>query len=449
MDEFSGTHDSVFEYSDTSGEEREDAYFMSKTAPGGARKLLGEDRGYSGESAFRSLRPNGTRSSRVLKYSADASADSQVGAIDESGAAIHPSLSPKHYELSSRNATLKSWVESLAYSFRSPKDLPRLKGAPPHSTKHQAKPSWGTMEYPHTAIMPWRNSVDNPTTSYSAHRGSDRLERVPLILQESIAKPVYGSDYTQIGGQHYKGNNGKSSDREKIEPKTRPITLKSKSTAATVAAFFLMDYEAGRPPTLSSNFDTITLWQLQIYRVQFSWMWRLLGINLSIIVLFLAHSQSRLVTALMHTYAITFFFIEVWMREQLYAFEPSSDSYHTERRLNRPLVLFLLVLGLESWVWYIFPPDPQAEVPALVSSVFKPVVFFYVSLKARHALEGLSRITRIVTRVLMIEMLLILAFASVGCQLFHKYESFKDLSSSWLSLFECKQFRFDSLHAAL
>ena len=50
MDEFSGTHESVFEYSDTSGEEREDAYFMPGGAIGENRKLLGGERGYSGES---------------------------------------------------------------------------------------------------------------------------------------------------------------------------------------------------------------------------------------------------------------------------------------------------------------------------------------------------------------------------------------------------------------
>jgi hypothetical protein len=199
-----------------------------------------------------------------------------------------------------------------------------------------------------------------------------------------------------------------------------------------------MDYEAGRPPTLSANFDRITQWQLQIYRMHFSWAWRLFGVALPTVVLFLAHSQSNLVTALMHSYAILFFLIEVWMREQLYAQEPSSDEYHSERRLNRPLLLFFILLGLESWIWYIFPPDPEAKVPALVSSIFKPVVFFYISLKARHALEGLSMITQIVARVIMIEMMLILAFAAVGCQLFREYESFKDLSASWLSLFERK-----------
>jgi len=295
------------------------------------------------------------------------------------------------------------------------------------------------MQYPQSAMLPFKSSLDRYTPSQSTSQPVNQWEMTPLVQNGSTAPGVYGTDFlNQQNAQRPKGWNGDSADRENIETKPRPVTLKSKSTAATVAAFFLMDYEASRPPTLSSNFDTITARQLRVYRIHFSWAWRLFGMNLAVIVLFLAHSQSRLVTALMHTYAIIVFFIELWMREQLYSLEPSSDQYHSERGLNRPLILFLLVLGLESWVWYIFPPDPHAKVPALVSSIFKPVVFFYVSLKARNALEGLARITRIVARVLLIEMLLILAFAAVGCQLFHKYEGFKDLTSSWLSLFERK-----------
>lgn len=447
MDDLSGNQDSVFYYSDTSGEEREDHYFMPDASTGGPRNLLGSgnDRSSSGESAFRNLRGNGSKSSRVLKYSFDGSNSVSfnqpldAAEIDDSLAPPvdapvnhhhghghhHASSSSNNNNNNSKKPTLKAWVTNLAFSFRSPDVNAHHKSATPNgSSKHRSQPSWGTMEYPHTSLS--HEVFHNNDVS------SDQRERAPLIQpSEMKIQGAYGS-----GG----GDSGDAGIiREKAESsKPRSTTLKSKSTAATVAAFFLMDYEASRPPTLSPRFETITPWQLCIYRIQFSWIWRLFGINLPIIVLFLAHSQSRLVTALMHTYAIIFFFIEVWMREQLYALELSRDEYHSERRLNRPLVLFLLVLGLESWIWFIFPPDPQAEVPALVSSIFKPVVFFYVSLKARHALEGLSRITNIVARVIMIEMLLILAFAAVGSQLYHNHESFKDLSSSWLSLFERK-----------
>lgn len=447
MDDFSGAQESILEYSDTSGEEREDAYFMPDLATGGPKNLLGGDeRGYSGESAFRSLRSGGSKSSRVLKFSSDGSTSLSYSQHQHYEDELYPdpaSSSKPGYSsyASSKSKTLKSWMENLAYSFRSPKiGASRHTSTTPNGAKYRSNAASAIMEYPNsTTTLPLKHSLGHYTSSHSALHPIDEWERAPLIANDNKTPTTYGGDFIHAtGGQPLKSKAGDSADRENSESKPRPVTLKSKSTAATVAAFYLMDYEASRPPTLSSNFDTITPWQLKIYKIQFSWMWRLFGINLAIIVMFLAHSQNRLVTALMHTYTIIIFSIELWMREQLYSLEPSSDYYHSERQLNRPLILFLLVLGLESWVWYIFPPDPQAEVPTLVSSIFKPVVFFYVSLKARNALEGLARITRIVTRVLMIEMLLILAFASVGCQLFHQYDSFKDLSSSWLSLFERK-----------
>jgi hypothetical protein len=40
------------------------------------------------------------------------------------------------------------------------------------------------------------------------------------------------------------------------------------SKATTIAACFLLDYEAGRPPSLSPNFRSITNLQLQLYRNQ-------------------------------------------------------------------------------------------------------------------------------------------------------------------------------------
>lgn len=434
MDDLSGTHESLFEYSDTSGEEREDAYFLPQEKNGRIRNILGDSTsGSSGESAFRDIRSGG-KASKVMQYASDGSVIA-LSQHDDQHNNLQPLVSSNHDDDPSTYASLKNWMTHLAYSFRSPLEAPP-KTTPPKGGRHRSQPSWGTMEYPTTPLAPWRDAFNGHNSAHVSN-ASDHRERIPLVQPEAKTHIAYGTD-PKSGEPPRRGHNGGQGDRTRPESKHRPITLKSKSTAATVAAFFLMDYEAGRPPTLSPNFDKITQWQLKIYRIHFSWGWRLFGIALPTVALFLAHSQSNLVTALMHSYAILFFLIEVWMREQLYAKEPSSDEYHSERRLNRPLVLFFIVLGLESWVWYIFPPDPTAKAPALVSSIFKPVVFFYISLQARHALEGLSMISRIVVRVIMIEMMLILAFAAVGCRLFREHESFKDLSSSWLSLFERK-----------
>ena len=53
VDEHSGTQaESLLEYSDTSGEEREDAYFLADpSSRGGASRLLGDDPGETGESS--------------------------------------------------------------------------------------------------------------------------------------------------------------------------------------------------------------------------------------------------------------------------------------------------------------------------------------------------------------------------------------------------------------
>lgn len=448
MDEFSGTPDSALEYSDTSGEDREDAYFLPDESTGGPKSLLSNGRGssgFSGESTFREMKHNGSKSSRVVRFtysgaSAPVGSFSSSHTIDEYGNSTMGSksqMSSNENLRSSPNPTLHAWMTNLAYSFRSP----------PVGVQKMATPS--SLDYNSAKFVPSRpvyyhHHNQFPSLPYNHAQGSGSWERAPLVNHDAGASGAYGSEIRPVASSNaYKkdengGDGGSNGSPGIIETRGRPNLLKRKSTAATVAACFLRDFEAGRPPTLSSNFDTITRMQLQIYQVHFSWAWRILGVGIGIIVLFVSHSKSPFTTALMHTYAIVIFFIEVWMREQLYGLQATSDPYHAERRLNRPLILFLLILGLESWVWYIFPPDPNAEVPALVSSIFKPVVFFYVSQKARHALEGLQRIFRTVVRVIMVEMFLILGFAAVGCQLFQQYESFKDLTSAWLSLFECK-----------
>lgn len=114
------------------------------------------------------------------------------------------------------------------------------------------------------------------------------------------------------------------------------------------------------------------------------------------------------------------------------------ERHHSVRssrseRLVIPLTLFLTILSAESLSRILVT---RTEAVVIFSSVFKPLVLFYVSTKARDALEALGRIVSTVLRVLIVEMLLILMFAAVACRLFTGYESFSDLSTAWLSLFE-------------
>jgi hypothetical protein len=71
----------------------------------------------------------------------------------------------------------------------------------------------------------------------------------------------------------------------------------SRRIAAQVAAYFLMDYEASRSPTLPSHFELISEEQLTLYRVHYSWLWRSF-VNFAIVVLFLSNTQNVLGTAM-------------------------------------------------------------------------------------------------------------------------------------------------------
>ena len=265
------------------------------------------------------------------------------------------------------------------------------------------------------------------------------------------------ADYSSVFADDDDDDNDDEEDRSEVEAlllkfgnpaaaatvSTRPIefVFTSRSMAATVAAYFLLDYESSRPPTLPADFATITPRQLALYRFHFSPMWRWF-VNTAIVVLFLSHTQNRLVTAIMHTCVIVIFAIEVQIREILYGTNARQDRQHGDRRLVRPMVAFLFLLGLESWLWYLFDDKYQntdESSPPLFSSMFKPLVFFYVSSKARDSLEALARISNIVGRVIAIELFLILTFAAIGCRMFgNRHESFHNLSTSWLSLFERK-----------
>jgi len=81
----------------------------------------------------------------------------------------------------------------------------------------------------------------------------------------------------------------------KTEYKTKKI--KSRAVAAMTAAYYLMDYEDGRPPTMS-NVDMITQDQLRLYRIHYSWMWRWLGVNFAVVLLFVANTEDRILTVL-------------------------------------------------------------------------------------------------------------------------------------------------------
>jgi len=98
-----------------------------------------------------------------------------------------------------------------------------------------------------------------------------------------------------------------------------------------------------------------------------------------------------------------------------------------------PVSFFLISLSIETWFVVRSHTIMQRRI---WSSAFKPVVFFYVSSKARNALDALLRVIRIVVRVILIELFLIFTFGAVAVQLFGDFESFRGLPISFLSMFQ-------------
>ncbi|KAL3914403.1 MAG: hypothetical protein SGARI_000144 [Bacillariaceae sp.] len=296
-----------------------------------------------------------------------------------------------------------SWMKKVAYAFRSPSLIHDrdMKHASEQISSQEAKgeqsttdnnnnnsnnnktkgghhrmPSGSTMEYAHALVR----YPSQPSEVADLHHTT--YETSPLLI-DSKPQPKYSSNNVGVqqksteefhplkGGTKTKEttkagtttskNHLDGSLNDEMSPLLRESVtstlhtqqhyiFSSRRTAAQVAASFLMDYEASRPPTLPSDFENITKQQLQVYRVHFSWPWRWF-VNLAIVVLFLSHTQDLFVTAIMHTCVIIVFTIEMQMKECIYGCNPKTDTRHTERRLNRLMAAFLFFLGLESWMW--------------------------------------------------------------------------------------------------
>ena len=215
------------------------------------------------------------------------------------------------------------------------------------------------------------------------------------------------------------------------------LSRKEQSSAA-IAACFLKDYEGGQPPTLSNNFSDITRRQLLLYRVKHSFYWRIFGLFVATTFLFVPSFNGRLLTFFLHTCSILVFAADMYMKDQFYDVNHEVETSQTSRLLFHSMKFFLLLLGLQAVLELFFPDNSMIHAFTLAVSVFKPIVFFYQSRRARDALEALIRISKKLLRVILIEMFLILVFATVACRLYYNHESFQSLPQSWLSLFARK-----------
>ena len=207
---------------------------------------------------------------------------------------------------------------------------------------------------------------------------------------------------------------------------------RNEQKSAAIAACCIMDYEDGQMPTLSNNFSGITRRQLLLYRVKHSCYWKIFGLSLATILLFIPSFNHRLLTFVLHTFSILVFAMDLYIIDQLFDDEKRIAS---RRLLFDSMKVFLVLTSLQTLLELFFPNVFMVHAFALCVSVCKPIVFYYQSRRARDAMEALIRISKKLLRVLLIEMILILVFATVACRLYHNHESFQSLPEAWISLF--------------
>ena len=351
---------------------------------------------------------------------------------------IHPSKSP-------------DWMTQLAYSFRSPSPLTtnrkQLQASssnlsssnnieyPPGITKDMF-PSAFTDSMPPNGVKLDADTLDTIRTSNASVVSENQPERPSkkdsdLSFQASEASPLLGDSFLPSF----------ASVRSTDTPSRRRLNATQNYVA--LAASFLRDYEGGRAPTLSTDLDDVTDRQLRLYEYKFGGYSFQASIILASIAIFASSmlegfdvpQEYKLYLTALNLIGSSVFMVDIWFRSQLRGNPDQTQHTRTSRseRLVKPVILFAIILAVENIARVIVTPDNDI---VLFSSLFKPLVLFYTSSKARDALEALRRIIRIVVRVLAMELLLILMFAAVACRLFREFNNFVDLSTAWLSLFE-------------
>jgi len=488
----SGPPESLFEYSDTSDDA--DVYFLpqennhnspslldnigtssgipgSTSASGGTKGLDNRrtSSAMSGESIFREMKKEGIKSCKIVRFPDDSEFDETNIAHSKKEDTIPPTA----FKNKNSGPMFGKLMEKMTHAFggsQNENDTKHQRSMDKKAAGHRRKSSQTVTEYPysminlrdgralsqHSALKDLsRSSLENSpllTTPkresygiYEAGNSSMPSDYHPLKASASTSEIVViqstsGEDIEieKPSDHSVLGSTGDSDSGAFLVSSRRHCSvIESRSMAAKVAAYFLIDYENSRIATLPSSFENITVKQLKLYKIYFSWQWRWF-VNLAIIVLFLSHTQNLLATAIMHTCVIVVFAVEIHIRENMYGINPREDTTHTDRKLVRPMVAFLVLLGLETWTWWKFSTNlsSNGSTYPLYTSFLKPLVFFYVSSRARESLEAIWRISQIVVRVLVIECLLILTFAAVACRMFgHQHDSFQNLRDSWIHLF--------------
>lgn len=383
-------------------------FIVSERSGGGANNSIGTSRRISlppqGLSTIQ-LRGNNTTKPRVVRFHSErGSTDIDV---EEELLATPPPPPPPLQKLSNQNI----WSKFLPY--RSPNVQRRIPIAVAEHT---------TVEYPHRVNLSFEPSENHGQSEVS-----------PLLdccstTSKSNRVPAYTA----------RGTVSQSIDS------TINFKPENLQRAIEISAVYLRDYERARPPTLphslleSSRLDYI----LMIHNFKYSLVWQS-TIHLAMIAFLLAscyegYTPSVALPFGLNMFAVVIFGVDIILLQELVHPTLKGDDpsrYSRAYKWMLPLSILLFLLSCEmSYILLLRQSCPRF----LWSSVLKPICFFYVSDKSRQALEALRRIAPIVLNVLGIELLLILSFAAVAAHLYKQFDSFCNLSTAWLSLFQCK-----------
>lgn len=324
---------------------------------------------------------------------------------------------------------------------------------------------------------------ENECEQIASSRSAPTFERDNPSMNVSSAPRVRQQQSPTHEAQPLLGGSASSHPRSSWESRDEDQRL------IRIAAAFLNDYEAGQAPTLPPDLVNITDLHLHLHAIRFSKVWRIIMV-FATGCLFVgscfegsdedeawetydrAHLAERIrrkqkILLFCTVIPIVAFALDISMMAVLFSRRRHTDRLDTSLgadlqldgnghsssllvknkartshivRTSRslwwamPVVLFLAVLSVETIAAVLSGNVMRRRI---WSSLFKPIVLFYVSSRTRNALDALNRVIRVVLRVILIELFLIFTFGSVAVQLFgDDFASFEGLPVSFLSMFQ-------------
>lgn len=349
-----------------------------------------------------------------------------------------------HHHNDHINVFGNGWISQLAYSFRSPAPPPLRKRTAERAAQQAVLSSSEALEYPHSAAgkapVSFSGSDERKTDMVSF---SDDHRRLKERARKHPASDFFSTESSPLLGASLVDQKMfcRSTEQLFVPVADDMAHLKNDADYLALSASFLQDYEAGRAPTLSKNFAQVSPRQIRLYQYKHSTAFHTLMVVAALSLFFScmlegfdADGWHRLPLTLLNFFGITVIVIDLWFRREMRGNPALMEHTRLSRShmLVKPVILLCIVVAVENLARVMLTEDSIV----MFSSLFKPLFLFYVSTRARDALEALRRVIRLVARVIVMELLLILIFAAVATRLFRTYDSFDDLSTAWLSLFE-------------